>query len=150
MIAPEGWGIIIAAVFLGLGQLLNIYLTHRGSARSDVNRAATAAQLAPIATDAKVIVGHVNSEATRMQGEKDALERENVILREMIAKQDGDKQLLAQAVATRPSVPEPSAPSALAAAGPAESLKQIDKHIKATAKNTERVKADVQDLKDKA
>jgi hypothetical protein len=66
----------------------------------------TAEKLDVIATDAKIVKAHVNSEATRAQGEKVALEKENAILREVITKQDGDKQLLAQAMAGRVRAPD--------------------------------------------
>jgi hypothetical protein len=98
----EGWAIIIGAIFLGAGQLLNIWLTRMAAAKA-------AEKLDVISTDAKIVKAHVNSEATRALGEKSALEKENAILREVIAKQDGDKQLLAQAVAARVRPPDPEA-----------------------------------------
>lgn len=135
---------VIGAVFLGLGQLLQIWLTRSVAIKSDANRAATAAQLAPIAVGVAVTEAHTNSEKTRAQGELSAVEKENALLREMMAKMDADKALLAQAVAQAQAPAAAIAPIAATA-----SLHNIDGATAETAANTRATERKVDALKEK-
>lgn len=86
-----------------------------------------------------VIEGHVNSEKTRAAGEIATLQKEVLLLRELMADKKETASLLAQSVAqTNSPATSPAAPTAPPAAkDPAlVELKEIKKHTKETAVNT--------------
>lgn len=100
-----------------------------------------------------VIEGHVNSEKTRAAGEIATLQKEVLLLRELMADKKETASLLAQSVA---QTHLPTASTAVTAtadtlAAPAKrteaTLKKIEKHTAETAANTAATDATVQEIK---
>ena len=92
---------IVGVVIGGLTSLAvavgNIVVAVRNGRKVDENTALTAAGIART----EVVVGHVNSESTRAQGQIAALQKENDILREVLADKRKTAEMLAQAAAGR-------------------------------------------------
>lgn len=94
-----------------------------------------------------VIEGHVNSEKTRAAGEIATLQKEVLLLRELMADKKETASLLAQSVA-QTHLPAASPAGQAVVTKPAEAvLKKIEKHTKETAANTAATDATVQEIK---
>ena len=106
--------VILGVVFAGLAQLI---ATWRNGTKLDTNTAATVATAATvntIQTKAAVIEGHVNSKEAKYVEQILALQRENELLRQMIADKRETAAILAQAVAIeRATAVQPSPPVTL-------------------------------------
>lgn len=106
--------LIIGAIFGGCALLINTWKTN---AKVDANTAvteATALKVNTIETKASVIEGHVNSKETKYVEKIEALDRENLLLRQMIADKQQTANMLAQAMA----VERAHAPKSLASLAP--------------------------------
>lgn len=123
------------------------FVTAVGVAIVNIITASAAARQRQVQTDkidetlrkTAVIEGHVNSEKTRAAGEIATLEKEVLLLRELMADKKETAALLAQSAAQTqtPTTAPKSAPV----------LKQIEKNTAATAENTAATDVTVQEIK---
>jgi len=86
---------VIGALVTGIVSIITA--VHMTAVRAQ--QAVNTASLLTVAKDAEAIKGHVNSEKTAADGREATLQRENALLREMIADKTRSAQLLAQATA---------------------------------------------------
>lgn len=106
--------LIISAIFGGMALLISTWKTN---AKVDANTAvteATAKKVDTIETKAAVIEGHVNSKESKYVEQLTALNRENDLLRQMIADKQQTANMLAQAMAVERAHTGPSSLVSLA------------------------------------
>lgn len=138
------------------------FVTAVGVAIVNIITAAAAARQRQVQTDkidetlrkTAVIEGHVNSEKTRAAGEIATLQKEVLLLRELMADKKETAALLAQS--TIQTSAHKTFPAAIPVEGQspvsvklaeAKVLKQIEKHTKETAENTAATDVTVQEIK---